>query len=595
MKKILSIIISVIAIAFLISACETLKPWDELTNFSVPYDDYYSVSTAELVQTTNGISTVVPNVAKYSISFCDPDGASRGLLAVVLPNTGVSTFEGTYSASSKFSANSVLPESFLYENGNKVSISSGSVNIAENGLHSLTVTHNGSESLSFAKGTGVVQPSRVVNNDIAAKFLTGTLAVENGLNVLTLSVGNKSLSYNTEENPDVISGSGKYLTLRLVSSTDPLAVGTYKISKSTENGTFTAVQSYITNMVNNVVAGTTPITGGEINVTPVADKDGEYALSALIICEDGAVFSTSYSGIVIQNASGYNTYSIVPSAVYDATGSVVPGVMYYNTTITDQDGKIVAMLQPILAEGATSIAGTYAVAEYASRPGQMANGYCVDLSAWGMGIIKGGSYIIEGGKEYYIAAGNTITVEKGSNNTYTIKGSNVAVTDANSVPSTTNINIKADQLEVYSVLGSASGQTQTGAAPYTYTVKVLQAGMSYVVSGWSAVYTGTGNMLSIDFICNENALTPGVYAVTPAALATVGCAVAGYSTLEIYGFDMGIWGSAITPINNGVTGTVAAITGGEISVTKDGANYTISGIYTTTSGDVRFNYTGPLQ
>ncbi|MDD2294292.1 MAG: hypothetical protein PHD07_08815, partial [Bacteroidales bacterium] len=60
-------------------------------------------------------------------------------------------------------------------------------------------------------------------------------------------------------------------------------------------------------------------------------------------------------------------------------------------------------------------------------------------------------------------------------------------------------------------------------------------------------------------------------------------------------FDMGIWGSAITPINNGVTGTVAAITGGEISVTKDGANYTISGIYTTTSGDVRFNYTGPLQ
>ena len=80
-------------------------------------------------------------------------------------------------------------------------------------------------------------------------------------------------------------------------------------------------------------------------------------------------------------------------------GAVVPGVMKHPVTILNAKGEAVAYFEMLLAEGETDLAGEFPSTSYASAAGQLADGWEFDASAWGMGIMKGGSYFVNAAGE----------------------------------------------------------------------------------------------------------------------------------------------------------------------------------------------------
>ena len=107
------------------------------------------------------------------------------------------------------------------------------------------------------------------------------------------------------------------------------------------------------------------------------------------------------------------TYTIgEPAACSTNTGEVISGVMKYPFTFTDKNDKEVAYLEFVLVEGSTDVEeGDYVSTEYAHEAGQLANGYYLDYSEWGWGIIAGGSYYINGsGEKVYIAPDVVVSV-----------------------------------------------------------------------------------------------------------------------------------------------------------------------------------------
>ena len=102
-----------------------------------------------------------------------------------------------------------------------------------------------------------------------------------------------------------------------------------------------------------------------------------------------------------------------PSPCSTQAGEVIAGVMKYPFIITDQNKEVVAYLELVLNEGQTAeIEGDYVSTEYAHEAGQLANGYYLDYSAWGYGIIEGGSYYVDNGEKVYINPGETVFVTK---------------------------------------------------------------------------------------------------------------------------------------------------------------------------------------
>ena len=102
---------------------------------------------------------------------------------------------------------------------------------------------------------------------------------------------------------------------------------------------------------------------------------------------------------------------VVPDYLY--TDTVTPGDTYdtHAISITDKDGNQVAYLELLTDPGAAELTGSYPSTSYAGAPGQMRDGYFIDLSVYGMeGTMEGGSYYYEGGEKKFIGAG-TATVE----------------------------------------------------------------------------------------------------------------------------------------------------------------------------------------
>lgn len=96
--------------------------------------------------------------------------------------------------------------------------------------------------------------------------------------------------------------------------------------------------------------------------------------------------------------------------VSDQSGAVVSGVMKHPIHITDKNGNEKAYLELLIAEGETNYEGSYPSTSYASQPGQMADGWEFDGTAWGMGMMSGGSYYINDAGEKALLAAGTATV-----------------------------------------------------------------------------------------------------------------------------------------------------------------------------------------
>lgn len=92
----------------------------------------------------------------------------------------------------------------------------------------------------------------------------------------------------------------------------------------------------------------------------------------------------------------------------DEKGVVTPGAVKHTITLF-KDNAPAGGLELITAAGA-GIVGHYDVMSYANVPGKAGNGYYMDLSSWGMGIISGGSYLIVDGQFVAVEAGQSIDV-----------------------------------------------------------------------------------------------------------------------------------------------------------------------------------------
>ena len=102
--------------------------------------------------------------------------------------------------------------------------------------------------------------------------------------------------------------------------------------------------------------------------------------------------------------------------------TVVEGVKKNPITIVDADGKFVAQLEFVLAEGVTDLEGTFVSTEYAHEVGQLANGF--DLGAmWGApGTMVIGSYLKDGETITLIEPGQSVQVKKLADDAYEFIG-----------------------------------------------------------------------------------------------------------------------------------------------------------------------------
>ena len=102
--------------------------------------------------------------------------------------------------------------------------------------------------------------------------------------------------------------------------------------------------------------------------------------------------------------------------------TVVEGVKKNPITIVDADGKFVAQLEFVLAEGVTDLEGTFVSTEYAHEVGQLANGF--DLGAmWGApGTMIIGSYLKDGETITLIEPGQSLQVKKLADDAYEFIG-----------------------------------------------------------------------------------------------------------------------------------------------------------------------------
>ena len=266
---------------------------------------------------------------------------------------------------------------------------------------------------------------------------------DNKLVTMQLATEGISQEFDMTTYQNVWKGEGKYLALDLYSEDGYLHDGTYTASaqggvvnpgefgRGWDPGDLYNIGMVFTDWgtclwtVSGGVATAEKITEGIVNVTSreekVDDKDvtiwtitwgAEYPVEVVF---EGAIPALTKPKKPSGPVQLDYTYVIgEPAQCSTQAGEIVAGVMKYPFIISDKNGNEVAYLELVLNEGQTSdIEGDYVSTEYAHEAGQLANGYYLDYSAYGYGIIAGGSYYVGAdGEKVYINPGVTVMVTK---------------------------------------------------------------------------------------------------------------------------------------------------------------------------------------
>lgn len=275
--------------------------------------------------------------------------------------------------------------------------------------------------------------------DPAPTALTQVLQAQSnlssGVNSLTMQLATAGISseFDMTTYQNVWKGEGGYLALDLYSEDGYLHDGNYKASAQggvINPGEFGIGYDTVIEYTDwegnpatyeakdwgtcwwNVSGGAataTKITGGLVAVSSVEDGDAtiwtiswgeKYPLEVIFEGEIKALTKP-------KKPAG----PVVPDYLYTDEVTAGEGLDLHAVTITDKEGNVVAYLELQTEMGATELTGSYPSTSYASEPGQMRDGYFIDLSQWGMeGTMEGGSYYVENGEKQFIGAG-TATVE----------------------------------------------------------------------------------------------------------------------------------------------------------------------------------------
>uniref|UniRef100_S0DE78 Uncharacterized protein n=1 Tax=termite gut metagenome TaxID=433724 RepID=S0DE78_9ZZZZ len=180
--------------------------------------------------------------------------------------------------------------------------------------------------------------------------------------------------------------------------------------------------------------GSQNVTGGVINVELAGTSD--YTIHGTLQLADGSFVRVDYAGkIIFEEEVIVYTYTIetqVPYAyTYDGMNYISVEGSQLNKITLKADGAPAGYFEIVNAASATSLSGVYPVSSSISdASGAVVAGTYMDLSAYGIGIIKGGSYLWEDGAELFLFSGNLTIADAAG--VLTLTSSDLAILDITS-------------------------------------------------------------------------------------------------------------------------------------------------------------------
>ena len=548
-------------------------------------------------------------------------------------------------------------------NGEKHLVTAGTIKVAENGgtytFDGIVKLGNG-ENYSFKwTGSGLAWTGLPELKKLSVVTLAQSNLANGAKSVtLNLSDGNWSSTTDMTTWQTVYTGKGNYLAIDLYSEDGYLAAGTY--SPSATGGAIEKGQYgigwdpgdiwNIGQMFENwgtcwwtVDEAATPQTSAEKitkgNITVAIDENSVYTITV-----DNGELYVQFTGeipAVTKPAVPADPWEIAGSVVFQHEGltftmtddtanntkqdnSPLEGVTLYWLQIKDEAGSLVAELDLVTNQGATSLAGEYKVTSYPDEVGEAGNGFYMDFSAWGGGVVSGGTILYgPDGTPYVIDAdksnikitenkGQTIIIVKGTTNGATIAGKYVigepkededgegegggCGCDCDGCKDCTGGSGDSDDEGGNSFNGERL-TTFLSLNPGTgiVTAQFGTAGLSIVQSDWGPQISGEGNYLKFDAYSADGKLAAGVYrASAVGGVVGEGEFSIGYDTTVDWGWgpmEFTNWGTCWMTHNADGSETGVKITDGTLTVEISGETYTI----TLESSVLNAQYVGPLK
>lgn len=548
-------------------------------------------------------------------------------------------------------------------NGEKHLVTAGTIKVAENGgtytFDGIVKLGNG-ENYSFKwTGSGLAWTGLPELKKLSVVTSAKSNLPDGAKSVtLNLSDGNWSSTTDMTTWQTVYTGKGNYLAIDLYSEDGYLAAGTY--SPSATGGAIEKGQygigwdpGDIWNIGQKfenwgtcwwtVDEAATPQTSAEKitkgNITVAIDENSVYTITV-----DNGELYVQFTGeipAVTKPAVPADPWEIAGSVVFQHEGltftmtddtanntkqdqSPLEGVTLYWLQIKDAAGSLVAELDLVTNQGATSLAGEYKVTSYPDEVGEAGNGFYMDFSAWGGGVVSGGTILYgPDGTPYVIDAdksnikitenkGQTIIIVKGTTNGATIAGKYVigepkededgegegggCGCDCDGCKDCTGgsgdgddeggNSFKGERLTTFLGLNPGSG---------IVSAQFGTAGLSIVQSDWGPQISGEGNYLKFDAYSADGKLAAGVYrASAVGGVVGEGEFSIGYDTTVDWGWgpmEFTNWGTCWMTHNADGSETGVKITDGTLTVEISGETYTI----TLESSVLNAQYVGPLK
>ena len=550
-------------------------------------------------------------------------------------------------------------------NGEKHLVTAGTIKVAENGgtytFDGIVKLGNG-ENYSFKwTGSGLAWTGLPELKKLSVVTLAQSNLANGAKSVtLNLSDGNWSSTMDMTTWQTVYTGKGNYLAIDLYSEDGYLAAGTY--SPSATGGAIEKGQYGIGwdpgdiynmgYMFENwgtcwwtVDEAATPQTRAEKittgDITVAIDENSVYTITV-----DNGELYVQFTGeipAVTKPAVPADPWEIAGSVVFQHEGltftmtddtanntkqdnSPLEGVTLYWLQIKDAAGSLVAELDLVTNQGATSLAGEYKVTSYPDEVGEAGNGFYIDLGAmgWGEGVVSGGTILYgPDGTPYVIDAdksnikitenkGQTIIIVKGTTNGATIAGKYVIgepKEDEDGEGEGGGCGCDCDGCKDCTG-GSGDGDDEGGNSfkgerltkflslnPGTgiVTAQFGTAGLSIVQSDYGPQISGEGNYLKFDAYSADGKLAAGVYrASAVGGVVGEGEFSIGYDTTVDWGWgpmEFTNWGTCWMTHNADGSETGVKITDGTLTVEISGETYTI----TLESSVLNAQYVGPLK
>ena len=552
-------------------------------------------------------------------------------------------------------------------NGEKHLVTAGTIKVAENGgtytFDGIVKLGNG-ENYSFKwTGSGLAWTGLPELKKLSVVTSAKSNLPDGAKSVtLNLSDGNWSSTTDMTTWQTVYTGKGNYLAIDLYSEDGYLAAGTY--SPSATGGAIEKGQYgigwdpgdiwNIGQMFENwgtcwwtVDEAATPQTSAEKitkgNITVAIDENSVYTITV-----DNGELYVQFTGeipAVTKPAVPADPWEIAGSVVFQHEGltftmtddtanntkqdnSPLEGVTLYWLQIKDEAGSLVAELDLVTNQGATSLAGEYKVTSYPDEVGEAGNGFYMDFSAWGGGVVSGGTILYgPDGTPYVIDAdksnikitenkGQTIIIVKGTTNGATIAGKYVigepkedeggegggcgcgcgCGCDCDGCKDCTGgsgdgddeggNSFKGERLTTFLGLNPGSG---------IVSAQFGTAGLSIVQTDYGPQISGEGNYLKFDAYSADGKLAAGVYrASAVGGVVGEGEFSIGYDTTVDWGWgpmEFTNWGTCWMTHNADGSETGVKITDGTLTVEISGETYTI----TLESSVLNAQYVGPLK